>query len=68
MAADELQDVAETIDRMLPVVDRWKQKYGEEIARELIRAYLTGVNHALTTTSTLGAGAQHALHDRLRGN
>jgi hypothetical protein len=62
------QDVNATLEEMLPIVDQWKQKYGEEIATELIRAYLTGINDACRLTSTLGSGAQHALFERLRGN
>jgi hypothetical protein len=65
---ETFQDVNGTIDGMLPIIDQWKQKYGEEIATELIRAYLTGVNDACRTMSTLGAGAQHAFYERLRGN
>ena len=64
----EMRDVTETIDKMLPIIDRWKQKYGEEVTTELIRAYLDGVNDALSTLMALGAGAQHVLYDRLRGN
>ncbi len=53
---------------MLPVVDCWKQKYGEEIAKELIRAYLTGVNSAIEILMALGADGLHVLYERLEGN
>jgi hypothetical protein len=62
------KDVTETIDSMTPVVDKWRAKYGEEIARELIRAYLTGVDDALQNVMALGAGSQHVLYERLKGN
>jgi len=63
-----MKDVTETLDAMLPVVDRWREQYGEAIAKELIRAYLDGVNDALKTLMALGAGGQHMLFERLRGN
>jgi hypothetical protein len=61
-------DVTETIEKMLPVVDDWRRQYGEAVAKELIRAYLTGVNDALSTLTALGAGAQAVLYERLKGN
>lgn len=63
-----MKDVTETLDAMLPVVDRWKAQYGEAVAKELIGAYLDGVNHALKTLMALGAGGQHMLFERMRGN
>ena len=63
-----MKDITETLDAMLPVVDRWREQYGEAIAKELIRAYLDGVNDALKTLMALGAGGQHMLFERLRGN
>ena len=63
-----MKDVTETLDAMLPVVDRWREQYAESIAKELIGAYLDGVNHALKTLMALGAGGQHMLFERLRGN
>ena len=64
----EMKDVTETLDTMLPIVDRWRVEHGEAIAKELIRAYLTGVNHACSTLMALGAGGTHMLYERLRGN
>ena len=63
-----MKDVTETLDTMLPVIDRWREQHGEAIAKELIGAYLDGVNHALKTLMALGAGAQHMFYERLRGN
>lgn len=69
MTADnKSMDCPDLIKRMLPIVDRWKQKYGEEIAKELICAYLTGVNDAITVIMTLGAAGVHVLYERLDGN
>lgn len=61
-------DVTEMIEKMLPIVDDWKRQYGESIAKELIRAYLTGVNDACAALMALGAGTQSVLYERLQGN
>lgn len=63
-----MKDVTETLDTMLPIVDRWREQYGDAIAKEMIRAYLDGVNHACATLMALGAGGTHMLFERLRGN
>lgn len=61
-------DVSEVIEKMLPVVDGWRRRFGEVITEELIRAYLTGVNDGGSVLMALGAGCQHVLYDRLKGN
>jgi hypothetical protein len=63
-----MKDVTETLDTMLPVIDRWREQHGEAIAKELITAYLSGVDDALKTLMALGAGGQHVFFERLRGN
>lgn len=65
MSIDSLTDI---IDKMLPIVDRWKQQHGEAIAKELITAYLTGISHSCRVLSDLGSGNMSMLYDRLRGN
>jgi hypothetical protein len=61
-------DVSEALEKMLPVVDAWRRRFGEVITEELIRAYLSGVNDACTVSMALGAGGQHMLYERLKGN
>jgi hypothetical protein len=61
-------DVSEALEKMLPVVDAWRRRFGEVITEELIRAYLTGVNDGCAVLMALGAGGQHMLYERLKGN
>ena len=62
MTSDEL------LHSMTDVVRKWRREHGEAIAKELIRAYLTGVNDGGKILDTHGAASQHVLYAVLEGN
>jgi hypothetical protein len=45
-----------------------REQHGERIAKELIRAYLDGVNDTLKIVGEFGAAMTSILHDALEGN
>lgn len=53
---------------MTRVVREWRDQHGDAIARELIRAYLTGVNHGISILMKLGPVMTEALFGALEGN
>lgn len=60
--------IDELLHRMTDVVRAWRNEHGEIVARELIRAYLTGLDHGGKIFAVIGQQAQDVLYAALEGN
>ena len=49
-------------------IRRQREQYGDHVAKELIRAYLDGVNDTLKIVGEFGGAMSSVLRDALEGN